>query len=255
MFGIQTSTQESSTILNILKSTYPTGGGGSGETGATGPTGATGSVGPTGSTGANGSVGPTGATGSNGIGSTGPTGSTGLIGPTGPTGPAGSGSGNVSAGSNISITGTPSASIVNLQSPLTSTLNIGSQNVMGTTNDGTKTKTAFLGTSGLVGPSLGLTYTDGPTNNSVTESVNASSVRHQQNVGSSQSLFETNLGGAQISSNGSVSVNASTTFNVITNGITLSGNNIVSDGAGSFSGKHLCLTINGVLYKITLLNP
>ena len=169
MFGIQTSTQESSVVLNILKDTYLNGGGGGGSTGPIGPTG---------------SVGPTGATG---VGSTGPTGATGPIGPTGS-----SGSGSVSAGTNISITGTPSGPIVNLQSPLTSTLNIGSQNIAGT----------------------------------------------------------------------AISINSSSTLTLITannvtgsgEGLILTGNTLVSETSGADSGKHLCLTINGVVYKITLLN-
>ncbi len=181
MFGIQTSTQESSVILNILKSTYPTeGGGGSGETGPTGPTG---SNGPTGPTGLRGFTGPTGPTG---VGSTGPTG------PVGPTGASGSGS-SISAGTNIDITGTLSGPIVNLQSPLTSSLNIGSQNIVGT----------------------------------------------------------------------EISINSSSTLNLITadnvtgsgQGLILTGNTLISDTSGSDSGKHLAITINGVVYKITLLNP
>lgn len=186
MFGIQTSTQESSVILSILKANYPTGGSGSGPTGPVGPTGSVGATGPTG-------LGATGPTGATGVGSTGPMGSNGTTGPTGPTGPAGSsGSGSISAGTNISITGTPSAPIVNLQSPLTSTLNIGSQNISGT----------------------------------------------------------------------AISINSSSTLNLITSnnitgsgqGLILTGNTLVSDMAGSDSGKHLALTINGVVYKITLLN-
>jgi hypothetical protein len=176
MFGIQTSTQESSVILNILKSTYPTeGGGGSGETG---PTGANGPTGPTGLRGVTGPTGPTG------VGSTGPTG------PVGPTGASGSGS--ISAGTNIDITGTLSGPIVNLQSPLTSSLNIGSQNIVGT----------------------------------------------------------------------EISINSSSTLNLITadnvtgsgQGLILTGNTLISDTSGSDSGKHLAITINGVVYKITLLS-
>jgi len=129
MFGIQTSTQESSVILNILKATYPTGGGGSG---------------------------------------------------------------SISAGTNIDITRTLDGSAVNLQSPLTSTLNIGSQNIVGS----------------------------------------------------------------------GISINSSSSLNLITGdnvtgsgqGLTLSGNTIMSDTSGTDSGKHLALTINGVVYKITLLN-
>ncbi len=178
MFSIQTSTQESSVILNILKDTYLNGGGG-GSTGPTGPTGSVGATGPTGITG----VGSTGPTGPMGVGATGAT---------GPTGPAGSSGSGVSAGTNISITGTPSGSIVNLQNPLTSTLNIGSQNIAGT----------------------------------------------------------------------AISINSSSTLNLITSdnvtgsgeGLILTGNTLVSETAGSDSGKHLCLTINGVVYKITLLN-
>lgn len=180
MFSIQTSTQESSVILNILKATYLNGGGG----GSTGPIGPTGSVGETGPTG------PIGLTGN--VGSTGPIGPTGNVGATGPTGPIGPGSGSVSAGTNISITGTLSGPIVNLQSPLTSTLNIGSQNIAGT----------------------------------------------------------------------AISINSSSTLNLITadnvtgsgEGLILTGNTLVSETSGSDSGKHLCLTINGVVYKITLLN-
>ena len=200
MFGIQTSTQESSVILNILKATYPNGGSGSGSTGPTGPTGAIGETGPTGLRGATGAIGPTGAgtTGSTGpTGATGPSsaGTTGATGPTGaigPTGPAGSGSGSISAGTNIAITGTPSVPIVNLQSPLTSTLNIGSQTIAGTA----------------------------------------------------------------ISLNSSSSLNLITANNVAGSGqgLTLSGNTLTSEMAGAFSGQHLCLTINGVVYKITLLN-
>ena len=209
MFGIQTSTQESSVILNILKSTYPTeGGGGSGETGPTGPTGSNGPTGPTGLRGFTGptgptgvgSTGPTGPVGPTGVGSTGPTGpvgptgvgSTGPTGPVGPTGASGSGS-SISAGTNIDITGTLSGPIVNLQSPLTSSLNIGSQNIVGT----------------------------------------------------------------------EISINSSSTLNLITadnvtgsgQGLILTGNTLISDTSGSDSGKHLAITINGVVYKITLLNP
>lgn len=188
MFGIQTSTQESSVVLNILKATYPNVSGGSG--GSTGPTGPTGSVGETGPTGPRGLTGNVGSTGPTGL--AGPTG-VGSTGATGPTGPAGSsGSGSISAGTNISITGTPSAPIVNLQNPLTSTLNIGSQNIAGT----------------------------------------------------------------------AISINSSSTLNLITadnvagsgQGLTISGNTLMSDTAGADSGKHLALTINGVVYKITLLN-
>ena len=185
MFGIQTSTQESSVVLNILKATYPNvSSSGGGSTGPTGPTGSVGETGPTGPRGLTGNVGATGPTGATGVGATGVT---------GPTGPAGaSGSGSISAGTNISITGTPSAPIVNLQSPLTSTLNIGSQNISGT----------------------------------------------------------------------AISINSSSTLNLLTadnvtgsgQGLILTGNTLVSDMAGADSGKHLALTINGVVYKITLLN-
>jgi hypothetical protein len=204
MFSIQTSTQESSVILNILKATYLNGGGGGstgpigptgsvGETGPTGPIGLTGNVGSTGPIGPTGNVGATGPIGLTGnVGSTGPIGPTGNVGATGPTGPIGPGSGSVSAGTNISITGTLSGPIVNLQSPLTSTLNIGSQNIAGT----------------------------------------------------------------------AISINSSSTLNLITadnvtgsgEGLILTGNTLVSETSGSDSGKHLCLTINGVVYKITLLN-
>lgn len=177
MFGIQTSTQESSTILNILKSTYPTGGGG----GETGPVGPTGPIGPTGPTGQRGITGVTGPTGATGLGSTGPTGPTGA-----------SGSGSISAGTNIAITGTLSGPIVNLQSPLTSTLNIGSQNIVGT----------------------------------------------------------------------EISINSSSSLNLITadsvpgsgQGLSIRGNTLISDRSGADSGKHLAITINGVVYKITLLS-
>ena len=181
MFGIQTSTQESSVILNILKATYPNGSGGGGSTGPTGPTGSLGPTGPTGLRGLTGSVGVTGPTGPTGVGSTGP------IGPTGA-----SGSGSISAGTNIAITGTVSGPIVSIQSPLTSTLNIGSQNIAGT----------------------------------------------------------------------AISINSSSTLNLITGdnvtgsgqGLVLSGNTLMSETSGADSGKHLTLTINGVVYKITLLN-
>jgi hypothetical protein len=40
----------------------------------------------------------------------------------------------------------------------------------------------------------------------------------------------------------------------ITTGLLLTGSALTSATAGSSSGQHLCLTINGVLYKIALLN-
>lgn len=38
-------------------------------------------------------------------------------------------------------------------------------------------------------------------------------------------------------------------------GLVLSGNTLLNASAGGSSGTHLCLTINGVVYKIALLNP
>lgn len=103
MFSVQTSTIDSTTVLNILKSKSSggtSGGGGGGDTGPTGPRGFTGFTGPTGAgaTGPTGQTGPTGPAGNGSTGFTGPTGA-GATGPTGPagatgfTGPAGSGGG------------------------------------------------------------------------------------------------------------------------------------------------------------------
>ena len=77
---------------------------------------------------ASGPAGPTGIQGA-----TGPTGTQGETGPTGPAGPIQ----NVVAGANIDVDiTTPSDPIVNLQNPLTSTLNIGGQLLSGSSNDG-----------------------------------------------------------------------------------------------------------------------
>jgi hypothetical protein len=115
-----------------------------GYTGYTGPTGYTGYTGPTGLQGIQGETGPTGPTGYTGYtGETGPTGPTGYTGYTGETGPTGY-TGytgpqgiptTITAGSNISITGTASAPVVNLQNPLTATLNIGTQSITGSTSN------------------------------------------------------------------------------------------------------------------------
>jgi len=98
----------------------------------TGPTGYTGSTGPAGTPGT-----------SSGTGATGPTGPVSdVTGPTGPAGPTGSAS-SVTGGINISVTGTTEA-IVNLQNPLTSTLNIGSVQITGSTTDGVSKTTSLL---------------------------------------------------------------------------------------------------------------
>jgi hypothetical protein len=142
----------------------PTGATGTGPTGSTGPTGPTGSTGYTGPTGATGptgqtgETGPTGPTGATGYtGQTGATGPTGFTGPTGATGPTGPGVASITAGTNISITGTASVPIVNLQNPLTATLNLGTQNCQGTssqitlTNGGSQANaTATLGFTSVV---------------------------------------------------------------------------------------------------------
>jgi hypothetical protein len=74
----------STTLSDLLTSSFA---GATGPTGSTGPTGPTGPTGVTGPTGATGPTGPTGATGP--TGSTGPTGDTGPTGTTGPTGATG----------------------------------------------------------------------------------------------------------------------------------------------------------------------
>ena len=101
------------------------------------------SGGPTGPTGPQGAQGPTGPT----TGVTGPTGQIGLqgsTGATGPTGPTGAGTVvSVTAGSNIGVNSAiPSAPVVSLLSPLTSTLNLGTQNITGTTGSLTLTNIA-----------------------------------------------------------------------------------------------------------------
>ncbi len=80
----------------VIRTTWPSGGGGSGATGATGPrgpaglTGATGATGSRGPAGLTGATGPSGSSGGVGSGATGATGATGLTGATGATGPRGS---------------------------------------------------------------------------------------------------------------------------------------------------------------------
>ena len=103
--------------------------------GPTGPTGATITTGSTGATGVAGPTGPTGATIT--TGSTGATGATGPTGPTGPIGPTGTFAG-ITGGNNIFVDNTnPLAPIVSLDSPLTSTLNIGTQNIIAGANPAT----------------------------------------------------------------------------------------------------------------------
>jgi len=88
--------------------------------GSPGPTGPTGPQGPTGATGPQGDTGPTGPTG--------PTGATGATGPQGiPT--------TITAGSNIGVAGTASVPIVSVLNPLTSTLNLGTQSITGSTSN------------------------------------------------------------------------------------------------------------------------
>jgi hypothetical protein len=120
------------------------GGGATGETGATGATGATGPqgiqgiqgiTGATGNTGVTGATGATGNTGAQGAtGNTGATGATGETGATGATGPQGIPT-TITAGSNIGVAGTASVPIVSVLNPLTSTLNLGTQSITGSTSN------------------------------------------------------------------------------------------------------------------------
>jgi hypothetical protein len=112
------------------------GGGPPGPIGPTGPQGATGAQGATGPQGDTGPTGPQGATGATGPqGATGPTGPQGATGPTGPQGiPT-----TITAGSNISVTGTASVPIVSVLNPLTSVLNLGTQSITGSSSNITLT--------------------------------------------------------------------------------------------------------------------
>lgn len=98
-------------------------------TGATGPAGPTGPTGPAGGpmgpTGAEGATGPQGATGAQGA-----TGVQGVTGPQGATGAQGIPT-TITAGNNIDISGTTSNPIVALDSPLNAVLNIGTQDITG----------------------------------------------------------------------------------------------------------------------------
>jgi hypothetical protein len=107
--------------------------------GPTGPRGAQGSRGAQGATGTQGYTGETGAQGFTGaqgapgiVSDTGATGAQGFTGAQGATGP----SLTVTGGTNITVTGTASTRIVNLQDPLTSQLNVGTQNITTTAANG-----------------------------------------------------------------------------------------------------------------------
>ena len=136
--------QANSGALNGLGVEWVNAGGGgppgpqgpTGPQGATGPSGNVGPTGPqgdTGPTGAQGATGPTGAQGATGpTGAQGATGATGPQGATGPTGPQGIPT-IITAGVNIGVSGTSSAPTISLLNPLTSVLNLGTQNITGTT--------------------------------------------------------------------------------------------------------------------------
>ena len=141
--------QANSGALNGLGIEWVNAGGGGppGPQGPTGPQGATGPQGDTGATGATGATGPTGPQGA--TGPTGPQGATGPTGPQGPTGPTGATGATgpqgiptiITAGANIGVGGTSSAPVVSLLNPLTSVLNLGTQNITGTSGTITLTST------------------------------------------------------------------------------------------------------------------
>lgn len=80
----------------------------------------------TGATGPRGATGPTGTTGAQGI--------QGVTGPTGPIGATGAGVASITAGANIGVDNTlPTAPVVRLLAPLTSTLDVGSQSITSST--------------------------------------------------------------------------------------------------------------------------
>ena len=71
------------------------------------------------------------------------------------------GSGGIQSGTNIGIDNTiPTAPIVNLRSPLTSQLNIGSQNIVGSTTDGRKTTSLLADANGSTNAVVQISYAD-----------------------------------------------------------------------------------------------
>jgi len=75
-----------------------------------------------------------------------------------------------------------------------------------------------------------------------------------------RSTASTGLGGVILDASTSTSGAGAITLNTkngspsTTTGLILNGTALTSGTAGSNSGQHLCLTINGVLYKIALLS-
>jgi len=251
-----------------------------GPTGVTGPTGQQGDTGPTGQ---QGDTGPTGYDGSTGQkGDTGPTGASQWVNTayTGPTGPGYTGigyTGDVQVFGNLYVSGgidpTYLALTPQVSNPLSAGLegiwieNGGSFRVQKTRlDDFSGTTSGYVDINPINNPQIVLSDGLTPTEiNVVTLNNNAILLNDYSGPGTSTSITPTTISTNQnltltassamllqtTGTNSNIELNPEST----TGGIVFTGNALQSNSAGGNSGEHLVITLNGIKYKIALLQP